>query len=31
MVMHFKEDQIAFVHVTVTTTLEQYLYISQTV
>lgn len=24
-VMHFKEDQITFLHVTVTTTLEQYL------
>lgn len=26
-----REDQIAFIHVTVTTTLEQYLYIPQAV
>lgn len=30
-VMCSREDQIAFIHVTVTTTLEQYLYIPQTV
>lgn len=30
-VMHFREDQITFFHVTVTTTLEQYLHIPQPV
>lgn len=29
--MHFREDQITFIRVTVTTTLEQYLYIPQPV
>lgn len=27
--MYFREDQITFIQVTVTTTLEQYLYIPQ--
>lgn len=30
-VMHFREDQITFIHVTVTTTLEQYLNVPQPV